>query len=112
MGWASRCSVWRSFLEFFTGYTRLAISKAREWAWRLCSASFGSTAAGFGRKRSSIKERPFPSRSVPQGTAQANNRNFRFRRRYMSHEVEILLVEDSQEDAELTIRVLRRNKLA
>jgi CheY-like chemotaxis protein len=30
----------------------------------------------------------------------------------MSHEVEILLVEDSQEDAELTIRVLRRNKLA
>lgn len=30
----------------------------------------------------------------------------------MSHEVEILLVEDSPEDAELTIRALRRNKLA
>jgi hypothetical protein len=30
----------------------------------------------------------------------------------MSHEVEILLVEDSPEDAELTIRTLRRNKLA
>ena len=30
----------------------------------------------------------------------------------MSHEVEILLVEDSPEDAELTIRALRRNKIA
>ncbi len=30
----------------------------------------------------------------------------------MSHDVEILLVEDSPEDAELTIRALRRNKLA
>jgi CheY-like chemotaxis protein len=30
----------------------------------------------------------------------------------MSHEVEILLVEDSPEDAELTIRALRRNNLA
>jgi DNA-binding response OmpR family regulator len=30
----------------------------------------------------------------------------------MSHEVEILLVEDSPEDAELTIRELRRNKVA
>ena len=30
----------------------------------------------------------------------------------MSHEVEILLVEDSPEDAELTMRTLRRNKLA
>jgi two-component system, response regulator len=30
----------------------------------------------------------------------------------MSHEVEILLVEDSPEDAELTIRALRRNQLA
>jgi len=30
----------------------------------------------------------------------------------MSHEVEILLVEDSPEDAELTIRALRQNKLA
>jgi two-component system, response regulator len=30
----------------------------------------------------------------------------------MSHEVEILLVEDSPEDAELTIRALRRYKLA
>jgi two-component system response regulator len=30
----------------------------------------------------------------------------------MSHEVEILLVEDSPEDVELTIRALRRNKLA
>ena len=30
----------------------------------------------------------------------------------MSHEVEILLVEDSAEDAELTIRALRRNNLA
>jgi len=30
----------------------------------------------------------------------------------MSHEVEILLVEDSVEDAELTIRALRHNKLA
>ncbi len=30
----------------------------------------------------------------------------------MSHEVEILLVEDSTEDAELTIRALRRNKIA
>ena len=30
----------------------------------------------------------------------------------MSEEVEILLVEDSPEDAELTIRALRRNKLA
>jgi len=29
----------------------------------------------------------------------------------MSHEVEILLVEDSPEDAELAIRALRRNKL-
>jgi two-component system response regulator len=30
----------------------------------------------------------------------------------MSHEVEILLVEDSAEDAELTIRALRRSKIA
>ena len=30
----------------------------------------------------------------------------------MSHAVEILLVEDSPEDAELTIRALRRNKIA
>jgi two-component system response regulator len=30
----------------------------------------------------------------------------------MSHEVEILLVEDSPEDAELTIRELRRNNIA
>jgi two-component system response regulator len=30
----------------------------------------------------------------------------------MSHEVEILLVEDSPEDAELTMRTRRRNKLA
>jgi two-component system, response regulator len=30
----------------------------------------------------------------------------------MSHEVEILLVEDSPEDAELTIRALRRHKIA
>jgi two-component system response regulator len=30
----------------------------------------------------------------------------------MSHEVEILLVEDSPEDAELTIRALRRNNIA
>jgi two-component system response regulator len=30
----------------------------------------------------------------------------------MSHEVEILLVEDSAEDAELTIRALRRHKIA
>jgi two-component system, response regulator len=30
----------------------------------------------------------------------------------MAHEVEILLVEDSSEDSELTIRALRRNKLA
>lgn len=30
----------------------------------------------------------------------------------MPHEVEILLVEDSPEDAELTVRALRRNKLA
>ena len=30
----------------------------------------------------------------------------------MPHEVEILLVEDSPEDAELTIRALRRNKIA
>jgi len=30
----------------------------------------------------------------------------------MSHEVEILLVEDCPEDAELTIRALRRNKIA
>jgi len=30
----------------------------------------------------------------------------------MSHEVEILLVEDSAEDAELTVRALRRNKIA
>jgi CheY-like chemotaxis protein len=30
----------------------------------------------------------------------------------MSHEVEILLVEDSPEDAELTVRALRRNKIA
>src|SRR5271157_5202105 len=30
----------------------------------------------------------------------------------MSNEVEILLVEDSPEDAELTVRALRRNKLA
>lgn len=30
----------------------------------------------------------------------------------MSHEVEILLVEDCAEDAELTIRALRRNKIA
>jgi two-component system, response regulator len=30
----------------------------------------------------------------------------------MSHEVEILLVEDSPEDVELTIRALRRNKIA
>jgi two-component system response regulator len=30
----------------------------------------------------------------------------------MSHDVEILLVEDSPEDAELTIRSLRRNKIA
>jgi len=30
----------------------------------------------------------------------------------MAHEVEILLVEDSPEDAELTIRALRRNKIA
>jgi two-component system response regulator len=30
----------------------------------------------------------------------------------MSHEVEILLVEDSAEDAELTIRALRHNKIA
>jgi len=30
----------------------------------------------------------------------------------MSHEVDILLVEDSAEDAELTIRALRRNKIA
>jgi two-component system response regulator len=30
----------------------------------------------------------------------------------MSHEVEILLVEDSAEDAELTIRELRRHKIA
>jgi two-component system response regulator len=30
----------------------------------------------------------------------------------MSHEVAILLVEDSPEDAELTVRALRRNKIA
>ena len=30
----------------------------------------------------------------------------------MSHEVEILLVDDSPEDVELTIRALRRNKIA
>jgi two-component system response regulator len=32
--------------------------------------------------------------------------------KFMSHEVEILLVEDSAEDAELTIRALRRSKIA
>src|SRR5277367_3223186 len=117
MALASRCSMPGSFLESFNGCTRRAISKALESVWRLCSASSGSTVAEFGENRCLIREPRFSLRWGRPRSKFVSNQNRRFNRRFtrrrcMSHAVEILLVEDSPEDAELTIRALRRNKLA
>src|SRR5271156_2665007 len=112
MVWALRCSMWASFSGFFSGYTRLAITKAQVSVWRLCIASFGNTEAGFGRSQSPIEELLFPSR-WGRPSAQAKRQNFQPTVRWcMSNEVEILLVDDSPEDVELTLRALQRAKVA
>src|SRR5438876_1217099 len=68
------------------------------------SASLTSTAGASGPKAHRVLARPsiFPSRRQPARFSMAD----------VQHEVEILLIEDSPEDAELTIRVLKEQNLA
>src|SRR5438876_4407868 len=73
-------------------------TRARASAWRSCSASSIGTAAAHGQSRNSTKARHSISRwEVPLMTGDP---------------VEILLVEDNPNDAELTLRSLRKNNVS
>src|SRR5579863_3843292 len=113
MGRGLKCSTWANCLACFSACTRRGISKAQGSGSRLCSALFGSMADGFGRRPNSIKgQRSFLFSERLKRTRSLNG-NWRLRRRWhMSSQVEILLVEDSPEDVELTLRALRRAKIA
>src|ERR1700745_3082401 len=66
----------------------------------------------FGRKRALIEELRFSLR-LDRPKFQTITRNVQSKTRwFMSHEVEILLVDDSAEDVELTVLALRRNKIS
>src|SRR5260370_4560163 len=101
--------MWANFSGSFSGCTRRGTSKAQASDWRLCSALFANTVGASGRKRSSTKERRFSSRSDGRTATETGNQNLQSgMRSFMSPEVEILLVDDSAEDVELTALALHR----
>src|SRR3954470_1779486 len=79
--------------------------RGRASAWRLCSASYSDMAGACGRKAKLTRARHSISRCQEMGTSMTDNSP-------NANEVEILLVEDNPNDAELTLRALRKHHLA
>src|SRR5436190_3139795 len=98
MGLGLTCAMSTNCSASFSAFTTRRSMKERASGSRSCRGSSTATVDGFGLKLFQTRERHFILPSLKRRT----------RMRTM-HEADILIVDDSPADAELTMRALKRN---